>query len=175
MSKRVKRTGSKRLVVDSNLLILWVTGLCKRDDVGKTKRTKSYGPEQFDQLDAILSEYVKNDLCHIVVTPNVITECSNLVDDSRPKSGTSPRGQILKRLIDEEIIDIKQYVASKEAMKLDEYRYLGVTDCTLLSLIDDNTALLSDDTELVYKAMVVNPDSQCFGRIREDIHGRKRW
>jgi hypothetical protein len=174
MSKQTKHTGLKRLVLDANLLILWVTGLYRREDVGKTKSTRSYGPEQFDQLDSILSEYVKNDLRQIVVTPNVVTECSDLVDDSRPKNGKSPRGQMLKKLIDDGLIAVEEYVASKDAMQLDEYRFHGVTDCTLLHLIDDRTALFTDDTDLAYRAMAINPDSQCFGRIREDIHGRNR-
>lgn len=145
-----------------------------RDDVGRTKRTGSYKPEQFDQLDSILLPYIKSPLGEIVVTPNVVTKCSNLLDDSRPKNGKSPRGQVLKELIAEKAIVVEDYVPSAQAMSLDEYRYLGVSDCALLSLVDERTALLTEDTSLAYKAMAINRDSKCFGRIREDIHGRKR-
>ena len=174
MSRRAKRTGSRRLALDANLLILWVTGLHNRDDVGRTKRTSAYHPEQFDQLDSLLVPYIESPLGQIVVTPNVVTECSNLLDDSRPKDGKSPRGQVLKELIAEKAVVVEDYVPSAKAMSLDEYRYLGVSDCALLSLVDEETSLLTEDTELAYKAMVINRDSKCFGQIREDIHGRQR-
>lgn len=174
MSTRAKRTGSRRLALDANLLILWVTGLYKRDDVGRTKPTGAYKPEQFDQLDELLLPYIESPLSQIVVTPNVVTECSNLLDSSRPKDGKSPRGQVLKELIAQKAVVVEDYVPSAKAMSLDEYRYLGVSDCALLSLVDEKTALLTEDAELAYKAMVINRDSKCFGQIREDIHGRQR-
>ena len=58
MSRRAKHTGSRRLALDANLLILWVTGLHNRGDVGRTKRNGACHPEQFDQLDSLLLPYI---------------------------------------------------------------------------------------------------------------------
>jgi len=67
---------SKRILVDTNLLALYPIGTFDRSQISTDKNTRSYTVEDFDLLKILL----KNN--RIIVTPNILTELSNLTSSS---------------------------------------------------------------------------------------------
>lgn len=69
----------KGIVVDSNLLILLLIGLYDPDEIEKIKRlqNKGFEKEDFHKLVSLI-DAVSN---KIIITPNILTEVSNLTEN----------------------------------------------------------------------------------------------
>jgi hypothetical protein len=63
------------VALDSNLLLLFVVGSASRDYIAKHKRLKAYAASDFDLLLERLGV-----VSSILLTPNTLTETSNLID-----------------------------------------------------------------------------------------------
>ena len=61
-------------IIDANLLLVLVVGLNDPRLLGRKKHVAEYCKEDFDVLCGVL-----NDFDRLLVTPNIITECSNLI------------------------------------------------------------------------------------------------
>ena len=61
------------IIVDANLLLLWIVGLASPDYIHRHKRLQAYTNEDFLILVNILSRARR-----IILTPNTLTETSNL-------------------------------------------------------------------------------------------------
>ena len=68
----MRRTGT---FIDANLLVVLVVGLVDRKLVGKRRRTRTFTPENYDRLLVEIGDLP------IFVTPNTLTEASNLLED----------------------------------------------------------------------------------------------
>lgn len=66
----------------------------------------------------------------------------------------------------DEVVRVEEYVPSRKAADLAQYEYLGIAGCSLLSLMDDNTALLTTDAKLYYEAARINPHCMNFNHYR---------
>jgi hypothetical protein len=61
------------LVVDTNLLLLFLIGRTNQNRISKFKRTQAYTIEDFDLLDRFMAEFKIP-----ITTPHILTEVSNL-------------------------------------------------------------------------------------------------
>ncbi len=130
--------------LDTNLFVLLVVGSVGRDLISKHRRLEHYSPEDYD----ILSELLE-DADQLFVTPNTLTETSNLVSQhGEPERSLLMRG--LQYLIHEsqEIV-----VASTEASSNAKFERLGLTDAALLETITADTPLLTVDFSLYLAAI----------------------
>lgn len=139
--------------IDSNLLILLVAGKVDQDLIDKHRRLKDFSKEDYLKLLNIL-EQVKS----IYVTPNTLTEASNLL----AQHGEPERSSLLdhlRHLIHEskEIV-----IASERASDRSEYKRLGLTDAVLLEAITPDIPLLTTDLELWAESVKNNPSSIYF-------------
>lgn len=136
--------------VDSNLLVLLVVGSFDRALIQKHRRLQEYGPSDFDVLVEIVREYGL-----IYVTPNTLTEASNLI----AQHGEPQRTQLLETLRlaigrSEEIV-----VASTIASQRTEFQRVGLADAVLLEAIGPDRPLLTAELELYLAAIEQNGDS----------------
>lgn len=153
---------STRLVLDANLLLLLVIGRERPDLLGRIKHAREYEASDYGLLCNIMQGF--NEL---LVTPNSVTECSNLVGDKKNEDFARDS---LKRLLDAgEVAICERYVRSIDAARRGEYRYLGVADCANLCLLDDRTALITCDFKLADAAKRINPESENFNHIRSFV------
>lgn len=83
----------RSVAVDSNLLLLLVVGLFRRQLVPQFKRTRAYTVEDFDLLQSVLLQYSE-----LVVSASVLTEVSNLVSHLSPPAREHVRGLMLQLL-----------------------------------------------------------------------------
>lgn len=148
----------RSIVLDANLLVLFVVGLVDKQLIGKHKRTRSFEPEDFDLLKQILSEYEE-----VVVTPNVMTEASNLIAQTAEPALTAVRRQLASLAgVQREV-----YWHSATAVEHPEFIRLGLTDSGLLGLVGESMPLLTTDLDLYLSAAKKNSRATNFNHLRQ--------
>ena len=132
------------LFVDANLLVLLVAGLTERSLIGKHRRLREFSEEDYDRLSVIIEEYGGR----VFVTPNTLTEASNLLGQ-HGEPERSVLFNVLRHLIEnsEEVI-----VESRVAADAEEFIPLGLTDAALLKTVSSARPLLTVDLELYHRA-----------------------
>ena len=127
--------------IDTNLLILLVVGLVDRRLVGAHRRTRSFTPQNYDLLLGMIKR-----LERVFVTPNTLTEASNLLENRHDTRFLEQ----LRILIEgsEEII-----VASATAARNRAFARLGLTDAALLEVVSAERPLITVDLDLYNAAL----------------------
>ena len=130
--------------VDSNLLVLLVVGATDRGLIAKHRRLRNFTEEDYETLLGLV-----NQIEQILVTPNTLTEASNLL----AQHGEPERSrffEVLRILIEEneEIV-----VTSKTASQNVEFKRLGLTDAGLLEVISNSNPLITVDLALYLAAI----------------------
>ena len=125
--------------LDANLLVLLVVGSESRDLISKHRRLEDYTVEDYDMLIDLLEGADQ-----LFVTPNTLTETSNLVS----QHGEPERSRLMRRLqfIIHESIEI--VVASVDAASHEEFEIMGLTDTALLEIATPEIPLLTVDFKL---------------------------
>ena len=134
------------VILDANLLVLLVVGLYSRPYIARHKRLAAYSEKDFD----LLSAYVAS-ASRLIVTPNTVTETSNLAGQtSEPARGKILKvlGKLLHTTTTEEL-----YIDSKFAAEHPAFPRLGLTDSVLLNVADEGRTLLTADLDLYLAAL----------------------
>lgn len=131
------------LLVDTNILCLLAVGGTGQHNIERHKRTRAYSREDFERVTAICDRFQK-----IIVCPHVLAEASNLVR----YSAEPLRGMAAAKLKDISRVIEERQIESKAAMDHDAYPRLGLTDAVILTLIENDATLLSDDLDLCLAA-----------------------
>lgn len=147
----------KNLVLDTNLLVLLVVGFTDENLIKRHKRTRIFTAEDFVLLKILIEQNPK-----IVTTPHVFAECSNLIRqiDSITAAALLNSLQILVEKI------IKVYTPSSELTHQPHFLRLGLTDCGLLDIMQDQFLLLTTDLDLYLAASASGADVQNFNHLR---------
>lgn len=147
-----------RVLLDANILLVLAYGSVDRESLGRKRRMREYSPDDYDLAVRIISQFRQ-----AVVTPNVVTECSDLLSDN---SDEREKLWLKTFLQTGDAVRVEEYVPSRDATNLPQYERLGVADCSLLSLIDKDTVLLTADLKLYLAAADVNPACMNFNHLR---------
>jgi hypothetical protein len=134
----------KSIAIDTNLLLLLVVGTADRSLISKHKRTQKFTPEDFETLLALLKDYPR-----ILVTPNVVTETSNLLRQTHEVTAK----RLLQRLREILAVIDERYVRSSDATTVPGYSFLGIADAASLHEPPPGSVLLTDDLPLYLQAM----------------------
>ena len=126
-------------LLDANLLVLYVVGMSNPTLITRHRRLSGFSEEDFELLADMLE-----DMSDIVVTPNVLTETSNLLGYQRDDDWGN-LSIMLKRLIDE-VVEV--VIPSKDAAARSEFEALGLTDAGLLTVASPSRPLLTVDLQL---------------------------
>ncbi|MFX5628426.1 hypothetical protein ABTD72_09210 [Acinetobacter baumannii] len=129
----------KKLIIDANLLLLYVIGLIDNGNyIGRSERLDRYNKKDFDLLIRLLIPFKE-----IYVTPYIATEVSNLID--------------IKGKVRNQIFDIYSALLNgvllqidsnfKEDSNLPFFTKFGLTDASLTFLVNDY-CILTDDERL---------------------------
>ena len=150
------------IILDANLLALLIVGLARPDLVGQHKRVKRYSLRAYDLLAERLTL-----AANVVVTPNTLTEASNLL-----ARGLEPdRGQIMATLqafirdveqITGRVGVVERYLPSTAAAARSEFIRLGLADSVALEASTKDTTLLTDDLELYHAALDCGQEAEYF-------------
>ena len=136
--------------IDSNLLVLLVVGNVGRHLIRKHKRLQAYSPEDYDRLLGLFRS-----VAQVFVTPNTLTEASNLLAQHREPE-RSLFFEMLRHVIqtNHEVV-----VASSKASSNSEFARLGLTDSALLEGVSEDTPVITVDIDLYLAAWAQAPDT----------------
>ena len=138
--------------IDANLLVLLVVGSVGQELIAKHGRLEEYTAEDYDLLLELLRQTRQP---QIYVTPNTLTEASNLLS----QHGEPERSRILERL-QYLIGDSREVVVeSVQASTNSAFVRLGLTDAALLEVVTAETPLITVDLGLYLAALEKGPDT----------------
>ncbi len=132
-----------RLLLDTNLLMLFVAGRANRRIIAVHKRLRHvFDDDDYDWLTAYIARYDG-----LTITPNTATESSNLLAQiADPYCADLPDALRTFVLTTPEI-----YIPSATAASGKEYDWLGLSDAAILCALGPETAMLTTDLGL-YRA-----------------------
>ena len=138
------------LFIDANLFVLLVVGSVGQDLIAKHRRLREYTAEDYEILVGLIGQVDR-----IFVTPNTLTETSNLLG----LHGEPERARFFDRLRffiqeTEEVV-----VASIEASSDSAFSRLGLTDAALLQVATEETPLVTVDLDLYLAALQKGEDA----------------
>ncbi|MCH9807815.1 MAG: hypothetical protein K0U74_08795 [Alphaproteobacteria bacterium] len=129
------------MALDSNLLLLLVVGETDLRLIERHRRLRAYDLDSY----RLIAEMVV-DASRILVTPNVLTEVSNLGCYGISEPGCSQIRATLRMLVKQAG---EVYLPSSDAMGAHEFQRLGLTDATFLQIQwPEDCTLWTDDLDL---------------------------
>ncbi len=146
------------LVLDTSLLVLFIVGSTRRDLIGRHKRLKEFTVEDYDLLRNLIVAAQQ-----VIVTPNTLTETSNLIAQIEEPARTQIR-EMLRQVIG---VTEEEYVPSRVAASAAHFVRLGLTDAGLIQLMSGPRALLTTDLDLYLTASRLGADAVNFNHLRE--------
>lgn len=129
----------KHALIDTNILLLLLVGLCDKTLLGRAKRVQQFGPEDFSILEQFLARFDR-----LVLSPNILTETDNLARQL-PESYHADLALILRQL-STAIID-ERHVSLEVIAGIPEFEQVGLTDGSIFLM--QEVVVLSDDFRLV--------------------------
>jgi hypothetical protein len=136
----IQRYSQQGLIIDTNILLLYFVGTFNRLHIAKHKRTRQYLAEDFDLLLNLLKLFHN----HIVTTPNILTEASNLLGDCN----SSDQVRLWKKFIAGISILDEKYLPSKSVSQTLMFSKFGLSDSAIIELVKEKCLVLTDDAML---------------------------
>ena len=133
--------------IDANLLVLLVVGSAGREYISKHRRLRIFSNEDYDLLLRLIRR--ARDPKRVYVTPNTLTETSNLLD----QHGEPERSLFFARL--RFLIESSEEVTVTSATAASNIAFsrLGLTDATLFEAVTEEIPLLTVDVELYVQVL----------------------
>jgi len=148
------------VLLDSNLLLLLMVSITSPDYIPRHKRLRAFSVDDF----ALLQKELRV-VTEIVVTPNTLSETSNLIDHINDPARTRIY-QTLRRFL--RLPGGREaYVSSEAATAYPELPRLGLTDCALLDLCMDGIPLLTVDLRLYLAVLGRGGKALNFNHLRD--------
>ncbi len=135
----VQKYRSRGVLVDTNILLLYVVGKYQPELIARFKRSNVFTADEYELLVALLFHFHR-----IVTTPNILTEVSNLLGQLRDRE----KAECLQVLAQEIATMDEQFIRSDTAAQTEVYRRLGLTDAGILSLAQGSYLVLTADFAL---------------------------
>jgi rRNA-processing protein FCF1 len=161
MKRRSREIGGyrkRRLLVDTNILLLYIVGSLSLDRIARHKRTDTFTVEDYLLLETQLARFGG-----MVVTPNILTEVSNLLGYTDEKT----RLALLAWLGAQVPNFAEHYVPSHEAVEAAEFFWLGLADASILSCPTQDLTVLTDDIHLYQALLKRGVEVINFNHLRE--------
>jgi hypothetical protein len=133
----------KAVAIDANLLVLFIVGMTSTQYIVKHKRCAIFEPCDFELLIAVLLEAAE-----VILTPNTLTEASNLLRQISEPARTEV-SLVFQAYVQKAA---ERYVESRQATKRIEFIRLGLADAALLEIQNDDIILLTTDLDLYLSA-----------------------
>lgn len=146
----------RALLIDANLLVLWAVGAVSPRLVLRHKRLGAYVEKDYVVLSNFASQYTR-----VVITPNTLTEATNLALQIAEPARTQVAEQlkVIAKVTDE------IYVRSEQAMHRIEFSRLGLADSAQLEV--QNVDVLTDDLHYYLAAQSQGKTCFNFTHLRE--------
>jgi predicted nucleic acid-binding protein len=147
------------LLIDTNLLVLFVVGTAAKEYIAKHKKLTEFTVEDYDLLVKLIAR-----ASEVLVTPNTLTETSNLA----AYIGEPARSKVLDVLRMVSIDSQERYVPSSAAARRSEFIRLGLADAALLeATAAEKVTLLTADFNLYHAALAKGSQALNFNHLRD--------
>lgn len=147
------------IILDAHLLLLLIVGTASRHYITTHRRLRAYTDADFTLLTQILTTASK-----IVVTPNTLTETSNLAGYIAEPARTHIY-QTFRAIVAADETE-ERYAESKVAVTRAEFERIGLTDSCLLHIGTVPHMLLTADLQLYLAALSQGLRVQNFNYLR---------
>ncbi len=139
ISRLILDYNKKGLLVDTNLLLLYIVGANDPDRISRFKRTTKFTVDEFKLLERFLSLFER-----VVTTPNILTEVSNLLGQLPENLHPSFYGHFAKHIPRFE----EHYSSSTSISITTHFDRFGLTDSGIAELVKGKHLVLTDDLSL---------------------------
>jgi len=158
ISQLLSRHKSRGVLIDTNLLLLYLVGSFQPDQIRKFKRTSQFTEADYSILSRLVSLFGK-----IVSTPNILTEVNSLANQLA-ESYKIPFASILAQCI--ETITSESYLESRSLVRSPYFAKYGLTDTASFVLAQDQHLVLTDDFKLANTMASKGLDVLNFNHLR---------
>lgn len=153
LAELVSKYQTQGVLVDANILLLYLVGGYDRKLIATFKRTQTFNIQDYDLVATFLSAFRS-----IVTTPNILTEVSNL-------SAQLPTQYFERFRLQIEVLN-EAYVPSATASSETYFARCGLTDAGMMALAKDRFLVLTDDFRLSGLLVGMGVDCIKFNHIR---------
>ena len=148
---------SRGVLIDSNILLLYVVGAISPRRIPTFKRTSTFAEEDFTTLTQLLAPFAR-----LVTTPHIMTQVSNLVGQMS-RNETAQAHIVRARLV---ATMEETYVETAVLGRHHHFAKLGVADTGILSVTGAGLLVLTDDVALADWLGRAGIDALNFNHIR---------
>jgi hypothetical protein len=147
---------SKGVLVDSNLLVLYLVGSVNKRRIVDFKRTQNFTIEDFDLLLRLLDGFGK-----LITTPHVLSQVSDLTD--LPGKELLTVRSLFSSLVERAE---ESYDDSRGLITHDLFSRLGLTDAAIATVCSKGILVLTTDLELQLALQERGADALNFNHVR---------
>jgi hypothetical protein len=148
----------RSLLLDTNLLLLFIVGSASREYISRHRRLRAYSESDFDLLVNLVSSARR-----VLITPNTLTETSNLAAYISEPARTHVY-EVFRAVVRS---TEEEYWESKGAVERSEFLRLGLTDSVLLDATTASHSLLTVDLDLYLAVISRGGLAVNFNHLRE--------
>lgn len=156
----LSRLRGRRVLIDSNLLVLFCVGMSGPSYIARHKRLREFDATDFELLRGVVEAAEQ-----LRILPNIATETSNLI-----RHFALPDRDRFSEVLKEAALTFAELpVASEHAVEQLEYARLGLTDAAILWALDEekDLTLLTSDLDLYLAAARLEFEAVNFNHLRE--------
>lgn len=124
-----------RLLLDTNVLLLWIVGSLRLDAVGK-KRLGVFDTDDFALVEGLAAKTQKH-----ISTPHILAEVSNFLGSGRQQVVEGGTGFLARYIAALDEI----YLEAQTVALTPEFHAIGLTDASILHLAQTDTRVVSID------------------------------
>ena len=146
------------VMLDSNLLLLFVVGTTKRSYITVHKRLRAYSESDFVLLLQIIER-----ASSVIVTPNTLTETSNLLGYMAEPA----RSELFKTFRAFIVVSEELYCESRLVANSAIFIRLGLTDAVLADSCKEQVSLITADFDLYQSTLAGGGAVINFNHLRE--------
>jgi hypothetical protein len=152
----IEKHRAKGVLVDTNLLVLYLVGTVNKQRILNFKRTGDFAVEDFELLVRLISWFGK-----LIATPHVLSQVSDLTDLTGAELIAVRR--VFKALVEqvEESCDASRLVVDDPA-----FERLGLTDAAIATVCSRGILVLTTDVRLQIALQARDIDALNFNHIR---------
>lgn len=148
--------------IDANLLVLLVVGSAGRDYISKHRRLRRFSKEDYDLLLRVIRR--AKGPKRVFVTPNTLTETSNLLDQHREPERSLFFERLRFLIEDSEEVTVTSATAASNS----SFERLGLTDAVLLEAVTAEKPLVTVDVELYLQVLSKGENAAInFARVQD--------
>jgi len=161
----IRKHSSRGILIDTNLLLLYLIGMFDENYINRFKRTKKYSIDDFKIVKNIINYFRK-----IIVTPQILAEISNLSKDIKDPFLSKYFSKLIDIIKDSEEL----YINKNDLLKPLLLPKYGFTDVSIIESADvHNHLIFTDDFPLSGYLCKYEMDVFNFNHIRTEMWSLK--